>query len=354
MKLHGHAVIPSLDGLRAVSILIVFLAHARVSTYLPGGFGVTVFFFLSGFLITTLFYREAERHGRIDLKAFYIRRLLRLSPPLFVTLAVVYTLVALGIFRGRIDPLAITSQTFYFFNYYATLVPGATEGARGLGVLWSLSVEEHFYLIYPWIFVLLLAGRLRVGHLWLILGAILVWRAIRLMVLGGAPIDIYMSTDTRLDSILYGAVLASMNAQGISARVFPDTPVRRNLLLAGACLVLGGSLLWRAPAFSETLGYSLQGLALMPIFHYAVSRPDLPVFRPLNWDWMRLLGFYSYTIYLAHKVVLSNLHGQFPGVPPLVQAFAAGAVCLLYAVVLNRYIEQPVRRLRYRLEPVGT
>ena len=153
MKLHHHTLIPSLDGLRAISILIVFMAHARLSPYLPGGFGVTIFFFLSGFLITTLFYREAERYGQIDLKAFYLRRALRLSPPLLVTLAITYTLVSLGLFLGKIDPLAIASQVFYFYNYYSVFVPDSTEGARGLNVLWSLAVEEHFYLIFPWLFL---------------------------------------------------------------------------------------------------------------------------------------------------------------------------------------------------------
>ncbi|WP_086054325.1 hypothetical protein [Pseudoruegeria sp. SK021] len=89
LKLHNHAIIPSLDGIRAVSIAIVFFAHAHIGRPLPGGFGVTVFF------------REAEKAGTINLKAFYIRRLLRLSPPLLVTLIVVYGLVAAGIFSAR-------------------------------------------------------------------------------------------------------------------------------------------------------------------------------------------------------------------------------------------------------------
>ena len=354
MKLHHHTLIPSLDGLRAISILIVFMAHARLSPYLPGGFGVTIFFFLSGFLITTLFYREAERYGQIDLKAFYLRRALRLSPPLLVTLAITYTLVSLGLFLGKIDPLAIASQVFYFYNYYSVFVPDSTEGARGLNVLWSLAVEEHFYLIFPWLFLLLLSGRLQLVHLWLLLGAILIWRFVRLLVLGDDPYHIYMSTDTRFDSILYGAVLAVMNAKGVSARVFPTAPGRRNALLIVAMMVLAFCLVWRNDVFRETLRYTLQGLALMPVFYYAVTRPDLPVFRPLNWAPMQLLGFYSYTIYLAHTVVLGNLYNLYPMYGTPSYALIAGMICLLYAVAVNRFVEQPFRTIRRRLEPAGT
>lgn len=354
MKLHNHSLIPSLDGLRAVSILIVFCAHAGVSSLLPGGFGVTVFFFLSGFLITTLFYREVERYGRIDMQAFYLRRLLRLSPPLLVTLTITYVLVALGIFVGRIDGLAIASQAFYFYNYYSAYVPHATEGAYGLNVLWSLAVEEHFYLIFPWLFLLLLRDRLQLTHLWLILGTILIWRVIKLIILGDTPFNIYSTTDTRFDSILYGSVLAIMNARGLSARIFPDAPAYRNGLLLASAAVLAFCFVWRDPIFRETLRYTLQGIALMPVFYYAVARPDLLVFRPLNWAPLQLLGFYSYTIYLAHTVVLGNLAQVYPNSGTIGFALLAGTICLLYAIALNRFIEQPFRRLRRRLEPAGT
>lgn len=354
MKLHDHALIPSLDGLRAVSILIVFCAHARISTFLPGGFGVTIFFFLSGFLITTLFYREVERYGRIDMQAFYLRRFLRLSPPLLVTLLITYVLVALGVLKGKIDGLAITSQVFYFYNYYAAYFPDATQGARGLNVLWSLAVEEHFYLIFPWLFIALMRDRLQLTHLWMILGAILVWRFVKLVILGDAPFNIYSTTDTRFDSILYGSVLAIMNARGISARVFPSIPVQRNALLLASAAVLLFCLVWRDPVFRQTLRYTLQGIALMPIFYYAVTKPDLPVFRPLNWPPLQVLGFYSYTIYLAHTVVLANLSQIYPKFGTLGFALIAGSICLLYAIALNRFIEDPVRRLRRRLMPAGT
>ena len=355
VTLHNHATIPSLDGLRAVSIAIVFFAHARVGLPLPGGFGVTVFFFLSGFLITTLFCREAEKAGTIDLKAFYIRRLLRLSPPLLVTLGLCYGLVAAGLLLGELVPGAMTSQLFYFYNYYQVLVPDWSEGARGLNVLWSLAVEEHFYLIFPSLFLLFLNRRLTLRHMAMILGGLLLWRVLRMGLFGTDPNTIYMSTDTRFDSILYGAVLAMMNARGVSDRVFPAGGAGRLLWLGGglavllACFVIGGDF------FRETFRYSLQGLALMPLFYYAVTQPRFLPFRPLNWGWMRLIGFYSYSLYLIHTVMLANMEVWWPatGLPHVAMAVVGWFVCLGYAMAVYYLAERPVKRWRARLTPVA-
>ena len=146
----GHipdsGVIPSLDGLRAVSILIVLVSHAGYGTIVPGGLGVTIFFFLSGYLITTLMLAEHERTGELDVVRFYARRVFRLMPPLIVTLAIVYGLTFAGLVPGGITLAGLASQLLYFANYYqiffdpGNTIPGGTE------VLWSLAVEEHYYI----------------------------------------------------------------------------------------------------------------------------------------------------------------------------------------------------------------
>src|SRR3977135_1168749 len=97
-----NGVIPSLDGLRAISIMIVLVSHAGYGGVVPGGLGVTIFFFLSGYLITTLLVDERERSGRIDIGKFYLRRVFRLFPPLLVTLVIAYFLVLLGLLDGGI------------------------------------------------------------------------------------------------------------------------------------------------------------------------------------------------------------------------------------------------------------
>lgn len=348
---HGaHQTIPSLDGLRAVAVIIVLFGHAGVSRLIPGGFGVTVFFFLSGFLITTLFVRESEKYGNVALKAFYLRRLLRLSPPLFTTLILVYALVAFGLHPGELDPMAITSQALYFYNYYASWATDVTEGAKGFNVLWSLAVEEHFYMIFPLVYVAYMRGKVRLVHIWMMLAAFLVWRLVNLHLLSVPPNDIYMRSDTRFDSILWGCLLALWHQTGVAERYFPDRALPRAAIIAVALAVILVCFVWRSPDFRETWRYSLQGAALLPLFHYAVRRPDLLPFRPLNWKPLMVIGAWSYSIYLIHYVVLINMefHGVRPA-SPLVAAVVTLIVASAYAALVSRLVEDPVRGLRRRL-----
>jgi peptidoglycan/LPS O-acetylase OafA/YrhL len=348
-KLAGPSYIPSLDGLRAVSILIVFLSHAGVSHLIPGGFGVTVFFFLSGYLITTLLTREQDGHGRIAVGAFYLRRALRLGPPMLVTMAAALLLAATGIAAGQMDVSTIISQIFFYYNYHA-LYTEAGNSVEGLGILWSLAVEEHFYLIWPAIFVALARCWIGIRTITALLIVILAWRAVRFFVFGDEEWLIYISTDTRLDSLLYGCLLALLIWRGKVDRLFPAAaPIRLALLaLAGAALV--ATFIIRDDAFRSTLRYSVQGLALMPIFHYAVTRPDDLMFRPLNWAPMRRLGLWSYTIYLAHFVIIEATtrhgighHGD------LVPILLAAALSVGYAAAVYHWLEKPLRPLRQRL-----
>src|SRR5215468_3120666 len=152
-----NGVIPSLNGLRAISISIVLVAHAGYGSVIPGGLGVTIFFFLSGYLITTLLMDERERSGRIHIGKFYLRRAFRLFPPLLVTLAIAYSLVILGLLDGGISWAGVLSQLLYFANYYSLFFDPGNTTAAGTGILWSLAVEEHFYMIYPAVLVGLLA-----------------------------------------------------------------------------------------------------------------------------------------------------------------------------------------------------
>src|SRR5690606_39924509 len=116
-------------------------------------------------------------------------------------------------------PLAILSQLFYFHNYYLAAFPDAGSVVVGLQPLWSLSVEEHFYLIFPLIFLLFPRGKVRVSHIVALLVAIVAWRYFRWQVLLDTQWTIYISTDTRFDSILYGCLLALMERNGAGARV---------------------------------------------------------------------------------------------------------------------------------------
>ena len=148
-----HHTIPSLDGFRAVSVLIVMLSHAGFGHIIPGGLGVTIFFFLSGFLITTLLRSELGQTGTISIPNFYVRRFLRLGPPLVVVLSIAYGLVFLGLQPGGASWGGFLAQLLYFANYYGLFFDPGNSIPLGSGVLWSLAVEEHFYLVYPLLFL---------------------------------------------------------------------------------------------------------------------------------------------------------------------------------------------------------
>ena len=114
--------IPSLDGLRTVSFLIVFIAHSNFYipfvSGIPGGFGVTVFFYLSGFLITTLLRTELESTGTISVRNFYMRRALRILPPFYLVLLLATMLTLLQVLPGRLNPGALLAQSLHFSNYW--------------------------------------------------------------------------------------------------------------------------------------------------------------------------------------------------------------------------------------------
>lgn len=337
--------IASLDGLRAVSITVVFLAHAGVSQLIPGGFGVTVFFFLSGYLITSLLAREWASFGSIALPEFYLRRLIRLGPPVAITLLLSVLAASAGWVGGQLDLGAILSQIFFIYNYYA-LYTGAGS-VDGLGILWSLAVEEQFYFVWPAAMIALCRGWIGTRHIAFALAFLLAWRLVRFLLLGADEWTVYIATDTRLDSLLYGCLLALWERDGTASRVFRG---RMEWYLAAAAALLLASFLIRDETFRSTLRYSLQGIALMPVFFFAISRPQHWLFRPLNWAPVRMLGVLSYTIYLVHYVILSALEQNGLGSPGSMSFVATAAILsIAYASAMYLLIERPLQSMRKRL-----
>lgn len=347
--MNKSGLIPSLDGFRAIAIAIVFSGHVRLLPGIPGGYGVTIFFFLSGFLITSLLVREYERFGSISFPAFFARRILRLLPPLAATLAVGTLLVLAGRVPGDLDIQTFTSQIFFYFNYFHVYGSGGSS-VEGTSILWSLSVEEHFYLVWPVLFLAIARGKLGLGFVAAVLVAIPAWRGVRFYFWGDSEWIIYSLTDTRFDSLLYGCLLALLMAQGRAGQLFTQTARARAVWLGAALLVTLTTLALRDPAFRSTLRYSLQGLALMPVFYYAVTRPDLLVFRPLNWGWVRWLGIMSYTFYICHYVViyLFKSYGLFDSSYALFFGGTLG-LSLFWAAMVYYFLERPLVPLRKRL-----
>jgi peptidoglycan/LPS O-acetylase OafA/YrhL len=350
--------IPSLDGLRALAVLIVVVSHAGYGDVIPGGLGVTIFFFLSGYLITTLLLDEWNQKDAINVKHFYGRRAYRLLPSLFITLAISYFLVAIGGLGGGTSWRGLGSQLFYFANYFTIFFDHGGNVPNGTGILWSLAVEEHFYILFPLFMFAVLrfshglanARRFLIGLFVFLCAAALLWRVWLVTRPGFVEIRTYYGTDTRFDSILFGVLLAlCYNPARIPA--VPEgakMSTRVKLICAGGFALLLATILYRQPQFRESLRYSLQGIALLPIFFYAVRYPKSGPFKWLNMRVLVRIGVLSYGIYLIHDVVISALPGDVH-IPDWGRFVIAITVSIGFAALIDRFVDPYFRRRRAAL-----
>jgi peptidoglycan/LPS O-acetylase OafA/YrhL len=343
------AVIPSLDGIRAIAVGIVFLAHTGLEHLVPGGLGVTIFFVLSGFLITTLMRLEYAADGGISFRGFYLRRVLRLMPPLVVVVVLAALLSQLGWVDGAFSAGGLASVLLYLGNYF--VIAHDFDGLpHGLGVMWSLAVEEHYYLFYPPIaLVLLRIARVRISAAVLagMCAAVLGWRVF-LSLNGFTEHYISMATDTRIDAILAGCLMALLCNPQLDARPAPNR--LRDLAIIGACLaVLAVTLLYRNEFFRLTLRYTLQAAAIAPLLYLAVANAHALPFRWLNAAPLVYIGKVSYTIYLCHHLLLLLIQKQWPDLPWIGVATLGIAMTLAIAEPMRRFVEDPCARLRKRL-----
>jgi len=339
--------VPALDGMRAVAFLFVFLAHAQPFRNLPGGFGVTVFFFLSGYLITSLLREEAQRTGRISLRDFYLRRLLRIFPPCYLTVTLVSALAYAGVLYNRESYASLVSGFLYFSNYWNIL--GWGNLPAGLGILWSLAVEEHYYLLFPLLyawFVRRSVSRKRQAAvlIGLCLGA-LAWRCYRVGVMHSPWESIYEGTDTRFDSILAGCVLAVAANPRFGDRAPWLSRYAGWVALSGMGLI-AVCFAYRNPFFRDTLRYSLLGVGLFAVFYF-VALPQRPwVMRWLEWPILRHLGALSYSMYLVHHTLFHHFYHYYR--PSLVLAGGIFLLSVVYAQAMRSLVELPIRRWRAR------
>jgi peptidoglycan/LPS O-acetylase OafA/YrhL len=341
--------IPSLDGIRAVSIFIVFLSHAGLGKFIPGGLGVSIFFFLSGYLITTLLRIEFDKTQNISLKKFYLRRIIRISPPAYLVGIIATILTMAGVLQGQINPTGVFSQIFHWSNYYIIAANG--EGiAPGTGVFWSLAVEEHFYLIFPIVYILLqhyIPSRFQqMLVLFGVCAIVLLWRCILVYGLHSSEFRTFYATDTRLDSILFGSIL------GIYGNPILDKIPNSNRLwmfwfgLSVTVLLL--SVLHRDPQFRETFRYTIQGIALFPIFIAAILyHKSWLIFRFLNLNWVKFLGKISYSLYLVHFTIIIWFGSM--GLPAFISGIFALGLSLLVSSGIYYFVEKPCVHLRHRL-----
>jgi peptidoglycan/LPS O-acetylase OafA/YrhL len=352
----------ALDGLRAVSILLVAVAHFGFGKVVPGGFGVTIFFFISGFIITRMLMKEVFESQSIDLKSFYIRRFFRLGPALIVFVLICW----LASLAWKPIPLGdIVASLLYLANYWGIYHEFAPFNPPNniyspLGVLWSLAVEEHFYFFFP-LLTLFFANRLQL-LLKVIIAlcvAILLWRVAllvwQLQTTGIIrEIRTYKATDTRIDSILFGCLLsvwrhlADMNPGSHLANLLQRFTGRKTFLAGLVLLAL--CLLIRNEFFRESFRYSLQGIGVLLLFiPLFVGDDPFGLKRWLGSKPMVYIGNISYSFYLYHwLVVVVFLNWSFTRQPAVF--FVGGMIAsIALADMSYRFIETPLRRYGHRL-----
>jgi peptidoglycan/LPS O-acetylase OafA/YrhL len=369
---------PGLDGLRAIAVMAVLLYHADL-TWIPGGFlGVEVFFVISGYLITALLLAEWHQKGRISLKDFWLRRARRLLPALYVLLVVTLTFSVVFL-PGEVAELRadVIAAVGYVTNWFLILGQQSYFESVGrpslLQHLWSLAVEEQFYLIWPIVLAVGLgfgATRLRRRRVLAValVGAAASALAMALMYTPGVdPSRVYFGTDTRATGLLCGAALAFMWSPGDKYRPaearhqrlrLPDRGRFRRrwgwttpLLLDVLSIAALGGLIWfflhlgEFEPFLYRGGLALVGLttlaAIMAVVHpYAHVGSYLLGSAPMRW-----LGVRSYGIYLWHwpvfMVTRPELDVPFEGLPLL--ALRLG-ITIVLADLSYRLVETPIRR----------
>jgi peptidoglycan/LPS O-acetylase OafA/YrhL len=340
---------PELDGLRGVAILAVFTHHLS-HRLLPGGFlGVDLFFVLSGFLITYLLVGEWEQAGRISLRNFYARRALRLLPALFLWCAAFVAVAPLlggrtaaGIYRGAL--LALT----YFYNWVPAL---GYPLVSPLGIVWSLAIEEQFYLLWPPVLVVMLRRgarprRLACGLALAVL-SVCAHRAV-LWQTGATVTRLYYGTDTRADALLVGCLLGVLAAYDLLPRGASFSLFSRAAAVAGAVALcwLAATVTWE-PGWLYTGGLTLVACAAAAVILTTVVRPWRPAVVALRLPPLVWFGRISYGLYLWHFPVTRIIYPNQDRAP-LAGKLLAGALSILCAAASYYVVERRFLRLKDR------
>jgi peptidoglycan/LPS O-acetylase OafA/YrhL len=339
-----------------VAIVLVVCVHATyllvpkyAGRFVPGGFiALDVFFVLSGFLITSLLVEERAKRGRVSMRGFYRRRALRLFPVLWTVMVVqlIYTLIVHDPLGKELKGLAAIALYFGNFSWkFHAVIPDT------LGQAWSLAVEEQFYLVWPALLVLLLHfrnRRLTISVMVALMGVAVVSRFL-LFNAGVNWLLVYVQTETRLDALMMGSLLAYLLHNGY--RLPRHTTAYG--WVAAAFLIVVVVTSHREDAWLFDGGFTLVAVAAAFVI-CAILDSDRGMGRMLAWAPVQLLGRMSYSIYLWHVLIFLALIRAWPassGVDRVVVAFTLTAI----VSTLSHYlVEKPFLRRKDQGRRRGT
>jgi peptidoglycan/LPS O-acetylase OafA/YrhL len=336
--------ISSLDGLRAVSIIFVIVGHSADSLNAPefmnhfshlGNLGVRCFFIISGFLITTLLLKEWEKTGSISMKGFYIRRALRIFPPSLAYIGIIAVCSSLGWLV--LKPGDLAHALTYTMNY-------RYNPAHWFRHLWSLSVEEQFYLLWPGL--LWFAGKRRGMKIaWCVVLVDPVIRAIMWFFFSASVSAMTKHFEAIADTLAIGCLL-SMNFNRIGKiGWYQRFQSSRLFWIVVLGVTLGGSALFMvSQACFYIIGQSITNIGIVLCIDWCVRNSDKGISRFLNWRPIVHIGVLSYSLYLWQNAFLNPDWNAWPAKLPI-------NILLAFALAVASYhlVEQPVLKLRHRL-----
>ncbi|MDO9441099.1 MAG: acyltransferase [Beijerinckiaceae bacterium] len=353
-----------LDGLRAVAVLLVVVAHAGLGDVVPGGSGVTIFFAISGFIITHLLIRERRKTGGFAIVGFYRRRLVKLAPPV---IAVVLIPTIVYAFFGTVNPWAVVSQLAFAYNW-VHIYSSADHVLPGSQVLWSLAIEEQFYLLFAPLWVFLIRGRTPLKWVAYVAGLVVVASicAKLAVVLAPGPKEvlsagssnrrIYYGSDTRADALAIG-VLAAVLQDWWTSREANGIPIGRlQSLVANPAAPIAAivlfllTLVYRDPFFRDVFRYGLQALATAVVILHGLQRTpsDTGLFSRFERSRaLQTVGLASYSIYIVHFSLRAALEPLVEQAPAAVEVVVYIVVSVAAGYAAYRWIETPFQRFKY-------
>jgi peptidoglycan/LPS O-acetylase OafA/YrhL len=334
--------------MRAFAVLLVVIAHAGLGKIVPGGSGVTIFFSISGFIITYLLLRERDKTNAFSASGFYFRRIVKIAPP-FILLVILPTLIA-AIWRDT-DWAALTAQLLFVFNWF--YMGGEVRGFDGTDVVWSLSIEEQFYIVFAliWLFaVKSYSWRPIVAGVAVLAVAYSTIARVVMAATPGMADRIYYGSDTRLDGIAWG-VLAAAAFHYLQERDLLRSPLSRTLAsdwtFLTSIIVYLISLMVRDEWFRETIRYTLQSIAACCIIVYGLLPGNGKIrgvfYSVAKWRVVSLIGLASYSIYLAHLVLMNSIRDALE-VPAPAKLLILCTLGVVAGVVVYKYVELPTQR----------